>query len=171
VVCNKLIATLGQRGAVGLDQCMAVLDSASEQAAKYLACGLCDTGCTRLMTLAPLHQRQLNLLTDICTNPALYLSDDLRVRLGCYRPPPDRKRDVAVQRAMLLGVANGVRERVEEIRDRVEGFEHRMASGMLELAEAGRLNLQWLLGVTGNLTRRLDTIKAVLEKEDWGLKD
>ncbi|KAK3311725.1 uncharacterized protein B0T15DRAFT_424431 [Chaetomium strumarium] len=167
--CNKLISTLNQRGSAGLDVCMTVLDSASEHACKYLACVLCDTGCTRLMTLALLHQRQLNLLCDICANPSLYLWDnDMRVSLGSYRPP-NRERDVAVKRAMLLGVASGVRERVEVIRDRLEEFEDRIERGVLELAEAGRLNLQWLLAITGNLVRRLDTIKALLAREDWGL--
>ncbi|KAK3301801.1 uncharacterized protein B0T15DRAFT_323856 [Chaetomium strumarium] len=159
---------LSQHGSIGLDQYMAVLDLASVYARKYLAYGLYDTGYTRLITLAPLYWRQLNLLYDICSNPSLYLSDDIRVSLGSYRPP-NRELDVAVKRVMLLGVAKTVRERVEEIQERVEGFEDRIARGSLELAEAGRLNLQWLLGVIWNLTRRLDTIKAVLEKEDWGL--
>ena len=165
---NRLISTLNERGAVGLDKCMAVVDSASSHASKYLACSLCDTGCTRLMTLALLHQRQLNILCDIAANPSLYLSDDAHVSLGIYRPP-SRETNVAVKKVMLLGIVRGAREPVEGIRERVRGFEERVGKGAMELAEAGRLNLKWLLEITANLTRRLDTVKAVLEREDWGM--
>lgn len=152
---------------MGLDECLAVLDSTSSHAVRYLACSLCDTGCTRLMTLALTLQRQLNLLCDIATNPSLYLSHGTRATLGSYTPSSGET-DVEAKRAMLLGVVRGARAPVEGIRDGVRAFEERVEREAIEIAEAARLNLRWLLGITGNLTARLDTVRAVVEREGWG---
>lgn len=163
---KKLIAALNERGSAGLGNNMQLLDEASVCANKYLDCSLCDTGCTRLMNLAQLHQRQLNMLCDICSNPTLYLREDpARVTLGPYQPP--REDDISLKRIMLLGVTRNVRVSVDGFRSRVNGFDERHAAGTLELAEAGKLNLLWLVGIAANLARRLDTVKAVLEKQDW----
>lgn len=140
---------------------------ASSHADQYLDCPLCDTGCTRLMNLAQLHQRQLNVLCDMCSNPTLYLGgDSARVTLGKYEP--SREDDVLLKRIMLLGVARKVSASVDSFQSRVKRSDERHAAGTLQLAEAGKLNLVWLLGTAANLTRRLDTIKSLLEKEDWG---
>ena len=86
--------------------------------------------------------------------------------LGSYQPSTED--DLVLKRIMLLGVTRRVRASVNAFRERANGFEERHAAGILELAEAGRLNLVWILGIAANLTRRLDEVRSALENEDWG---
>lgn len=86
--------------------------------------------------------------------------------LGNYQPSGED--DLVLKRIMLLGVTRKVRASVDAFRERAKGFDERHAAGILELAEAGRLNLVWILGIAANLTRRLDALRSMLEKEDWG---
>ena len=164
---NELITLLNKRGSANLGMAMDMLSKTSAFAAKYLACALCDTGCTRLMTLALFFQRQLNILCDIAMNPSLYLNENsVRVALGPYQA--SREDDVVFKRIMLLRVAKIIRAPVDEFRERVNGFDERVAAGTLEIAEAGRLNLEWLVGISANLARRLESVETVLEEDDWG---
>ena len=164
---NELIAILNKRDSANLGAAMDMLSKTSAFAAKYLACALCDTGCTRLMTLALFFQRQLNILCDIAMNPSLYISENsVGVALGPYQA--SREDDVVFKRTMLLGVAKIIRAPVDEFRERVAGFDERVAAGTLEVAEAGRLNLEWLVGISANLARRLESVETVLEEVDWG---
>jgi hypothetical protein len=142
-----------------------LLDEAVVNAAKYMACLDCDAGCPRLMNLALLHQRQVNTLSEVAKSPATFLCDGTSVSFGAYRSC--REDGLAFQRLVLLRIVRNVTKSIEEFQERAEDFQSRFLAGTLELGDAGKLNLKWLLDIGSNLARRLGCIKSILEKEDW----
>lgn len=118
------------------------------------------------MNLAMLHQRQVNLLCEIAKNPGTHLGNDTtHVALGTFQP--SKQDDLSLKRLMLQNATRDVKMLVEKFHQGARDFEERYIAGTLELGDAGKLNLTWLLGVASNLERRLHCIKLLLEKEDW----
>jgi hypothetical protein len=148
-----------------LDMILQLLDEAVFNAAKYMACPDCDAGCPRLMNLALLHQRQVNTLCEVAKSPATFLCDENCVVLGGYRSC--REDGLAFKRLVLLRIVKNVIKSIEEFQERATDFQSRFLAGTLELGDAGKLNLKWLLDIGSNLARRLGCIRSILEKEDW----
>ncbi|CAM1505909.1 Fc.00g115460.m01.CDS01 [Cosmosporella sp. VM-42] len=163
---NQLAVVAETPGETGLDRILRLFEQVTTYADKYLTCPNCDAGCPRLMNLAMLHQRQVNLLCEIAKNPITYLSSDTtRVALGEYQPCIEL--DIMLKRIMLLGAVRCFGASVSKFTEKAGDFEARHIAGTLELGEVGKLNLKWLLDVAANLRRRVDCIKIILEKEDW----
>ncbi|KAM6540151.1 hypothetical protein FALCPG4_001889 [Fusarium falciforme] len=163
---NILSDIFNSPGQTRLDEILQLLQDVHQLATKYLSCPNCDAGCPRLMNLAMLHQRQVNLLCEIAKNPSVHLGNDTtRVGLGAFQP--SKQDDFSLKRLMLQNATRGVNILVEKFHQGARNFEERYIAGTLELGDAGKLNLTWLLGVASNLERRLHCIKLLLEKEDW----
>ncbi|UPK89478.1 hypothetical protein LCI18_000413 [Fusarium solani-melongenae] len=163
---NILSNIFNAPGQTSLDAILQLLQDVFQLATEYLRCPNCDAGCPRLMNLAMLHQRQVNLLCEIAKNPGTHLSNDTaHVALGTFQP--SKQDDLSLKRSMLQNAARDVRILVEQFHQGARDFEERYIVGTLELGDAGKLNLTWLLGVASNLERRLHCIKLLLEKDDW----
>ncbi|KAF4948496.1 hypothetical protein FSARC_13733 [Fusarium sarcochroum] len=153
-------------GGTGLDDMLALLQQAFHQVEQYLACENCDAGCPRLMNLAMLHQRQVTLLCEITKGPADYLSNDMtRTVLGSFQSA--KKDDLCIKQLMLRHATRDVKISVDAFHEGARVFEERYIAGTLELGEAGKLNLKFLLDVSANLGRRLDCVRVLLERDDW----
>ncbi|KAM0224924.1 hypothetical protein ACHAQD_001722 [Fusarium lateritium] len=155
-----------------IDEILALFQRAFHQSAQYLSCDDCDAGCPRHINLAMLHQRQVTLLCDIAKQPAHYLENDTtRISLGNFLP--SEMDDLKIKQLMLRQATRNVKTSVEAFHQGARGFEERYIAGTLELGDAGKLNLKWLLDVSANLDRRLDCVRVLLEQENWasGLKD
>ncbi|EEU39720.1 uncharacterized protein NECHADRAFT_79498 [Fusarium vanettenii 77-13-4] len=163
---NILSDIFNSPGQTSLDEILRLLQDVYQLATKYLSCPNCDAGCPRLMNLAMLHQRQVNLLCEIAKAPSVHLENDTtRVGLGIFHP--SKQDDLSLKRLMLQNATRDVEMLVEKFHQGAREFEERYIAGTLELGDAGKLNLTWLLGVASNLERRLHCIKLLLEKEDW----
>ncbi|KAI8721234.1 hypothetical protein NCS52_00570300 [Fusarium sp. LHS14.1] len=163
---NILSDIFNSPGQTRLDEILRLLQDVYQLATKYLSCPNCDAGCPRLMNLAMLHQRQVNLLCEIAKNPDTHLSNDTtHVALGTFHP--SKQDDLSLKRLMLQNATRDVKTLMEKFHQGARDFEEGYIAGTLDLGDAGKLNLTWLLGVASNLERRLHCIKLLLEKEDW----
>lgn len=167
-VTNKLASSRNATGPSRFDRMMSLFDESIVHATKYLACMACDAGCPRLMTLSLLHQRQIDSLADLTKNPGLCFSDESpRVTFGEYAPPAED--DINCKSVVLLRVARDIAQSLDSFHDGAKDFEERYFKGTLELGEAGKLNLKWLLGVAVTLKRRVDCVRMILQKPDWAV--
>lgn len=169
-MAHEFACIVDDPGGTSLDKIMQLFDLAATHAAKYLACPSCDAGCVRHINLGVLLQRQVNVLGNVAENPAVHVGNDatrVSFKLGEYRA--SKEDDIMLKRMLLLRVIRGLSTSVLEFNSQARGYEERHLGGTLELGEAGKLNLKWLLDIAESLTRRLDCIKFILEKDDWAL--
>ncbi|WZH44345.1 uncharacterized protein QYS62_005367 [Fusarium acuminatum] len=153
-------------GQTSIDEILALFQRTFHQSAQYLACENCDAGCPRHINLAMLHQRQVTLLCEIAKQPVHHLGNDMtKTALGSFLP--SEQDDLEIKQLMLRHATRNVKISVEALHQGARGFEERHIAGTLELGDAGKLNLKWLLDVSANLDRRLDCVKVLLERDDW----
>jgi len=168
---SRIDAAIKDPDRTGLDRIFQALQDASLHVSSYLACARCNGGCPRLINLAVLHQRQVSLLCSMAKNPAAYLggaaSEGLRFALGAYRLPDED--DLDHKRIALLGAARRIDALVTSFDDRVRSHQDAEMVGEpgIEMTEAARLNLRWLLDVARNLKSRLKVILSILENANW----
>ena len=168
-VTNRLASSNNATIPAGFDRTMGLLDKSIADATQYLACLTCDAGCPRLMTLSLLHQRQIDGLSDLIKTPGSIFSDESpRVAFGDFKPCAED--DVNCKRVVLLRVARDIGQSLNNFHDGAKEFEERYKKGTLELGDAGKLNLNWLLGVAGILKKRLDRVISLLQKPDWAVQ-
>jgi hypothetical protein len=86
--------------------------------------------------------------------------------MGVYRP--DGEDDSFLKYHMLLRITRRVSNLVSRFHNGAKDFEERSIAGTLELGDAGKLNLKWLLDTAVNLAERLDCVKSLLEKDIRG---
>jgi hypothetical protein len=104
-------------------------------------------------------------------NPAAYLggaaSEGLRFTLGGYRLPDEA--DLDHKRMALLAAARRIDELATGFDDRVRSYQDAEIMGEpgVDMTEAARLNLRWLLDVARNLKSRLKVIVSILENANW----
>jgi hypothetical protein len=168
---GSLDAVSRDPGQTSIDEILALFQRTFHQSAQYLACENCDAGCPRHINLAMLHQREVTLLCEIAKQPVHYLGNDMtKTALGSFLP--SKQDDLEIKQLMLRHATRNVKMSVEAFHQGARRFEERHIAGTLELGDAGKLNLKWLLDVSANLDRRLDCVKVLLERDDWasGLK-
>ena len=134
-----------------LDQLLVLVDEAAAHAAQYLGCTACDEGCPRLMNLATLYQKQVDVLCGVAEGdegPVVYM--------GVFQASDQEAR--LLKRRMVCRVATKVGLGIALFHDMVKGFEDRRVAGTLDLSNAGRMNLQWLFGASSDLVKRIDCV-------------
>lgn len=165
-VTNSLASSNNATMPPGFDRTMCILDESIANAKQYLACLTCDAGCPRLMTLSLLHQRQIDSLTGLIKDPGSIFSEESpRVAFGVFKPYAED--DINCKRVVLLRVARDIGQSLNNFHDGAKEFEERYNKGTLELGDAGKMNLNWLLGVAGILKKRLDCLILLVQKPDW----
>ncbi|KAF4448784.1 hypothetical protein F53441_7833 [Fusarium austroafricanum] len=156
-------------GQTSLDEILMLFQRAFRQSAQYLACENCDAACPRHINLAMLHQRQVTLLCELAKTPEDHLSNDMtRASLGSFQP--SKQDDLSIKQLMLRQATRNVKMSVEAHHEGAKEFERRHIEGTLELGDAGKLNLKWLLDISENLRRRLDCVRVLLERDDWAAR-
>ncbi|EHK51067.1 hypothetical protein TRIATDRAFT_178083, partial [Trichoderma atroviride IMI 206040] len=164
-VTNQLSSIRKSKGAVRLDKIFCLITDSIHQAAKYLACEHCDSGCSRLMTLSFLHQWQINILLDVTNNPTIYFTNETpELKFGEYRASAED--DIAFKRMVSLRLTRDIKLSLDRFHHGAKDFEERYIAGTLELGEAGKLNLEWLLKVAVSLKRQAEFIAIAEEKRD-----
>lgn len=164
-ITNQLSSVRNSKCAVQLDKIFCLISDSIYQAAKYLACEHCDSGCSRLMTLSFLHQWQINILLDVTNNPTILFGDEIpELEFGEYKASAEDS--VAFKRMVLLRLTRDIRRSLDCFHHGAKDFEKRYIAGNLELGEAGKLNLEWLLKVAGSLKRQAEFITIAEEKRD-----
>lgn len=162
-ITNQLSSIRNSKCAVRLDKIFCLITDSINQAAKYLACEQCDSGCSRLMTLSFLHQWQINILLDVTNNPTTCLANRIpQLIFGEYEASEED--DVAFKRMVLLRLIRDIKLSLDRFHHGAKAFEKRHIAGTLELGEAGKLNLEWLLKVAVSLKRQAEFIIIAEEK-------
>lgn len=166
---DSLLDVPSEEETAKLEKALKSLQSTSNLAYRYILCPSCDNGCPRLINLALLHQRQVNLLCNIAKNPTTYLDDVTDcgsfVRLGEYQP--SKHDELLLRQVMMLGATRDVGCRVRDFESHAREYQEGDVVGTNKLSEAGKLNLKWLLDVATNLTRRLECVKSTVERAEW----
>lgn len=117
------------------------------------------------MTLSFLHQWQINILLDITNNLTKRFSDEMpELRFGEYKASAED--DVAFKRMVLLRLIRDIKLSLDHFHHGAKDFEARYIRGDLELGEAGKLNLEWLLKVAVSLKRQAEFITIAEDKRD-----
>ncbi|KAF5578932.1 hypothetical protein FPANT_9804 [Fusarium pseudoanthophilum] len=156
-------------GQTPLDRILSLFQTAFHKSAQYLACQNCDTGCLRYINLVMLHQRQVNLLSELAEDPREYLRNDMAsTTLGGFQP--SKQDDIAMKQLMVRQATRDVILSVTADHESATGFQKRYTAGTLDLSDTGKLNVKWLVEVSENLQRTLEHVKALLEKDDWATK-
>ncbi|CZR40250.1 uncharacterized protein FPRO_05150 [Fusarium proliferatum ET1] len=156
-------------GQTPLDEILSLFQSVLNQSAQYLACQNCDTGCLRYINLVMLHQRQVNLLSELAEDPGEYLRGDMtNVTLGGFQTT--KQDDIAIRQLMVRQATRDVILSVNADHESATGFQKRYTAGTLDLSDTGKLNVKWLVEVSENLQRTLEYVKVLLEKDDWATK-
>lgn len=164
-ITNQLSSVRNSKSAVQLDKIFCLISDSIYQAAKYLACEHCDSGCSRLMTLSFLHQWQINILLDVTNNPTILFGDkNPELKFGEYKASAED--DVAFKRMVLLRLIRDIKLSLDCFHHGAKNFEDRYIAGNLELGEAGKLNLEWLLKVAVSLKKQAEFITVAEEKRD-----
>ncbi|SCO83003.1 uncharacterized protein FRV6_07216 [Fusarium oxysporum] len=156
-------------GQTPLDEILSLFQRVFHKSAQYLACQNCDTGCLRHINLVMLHQRQVNLLSELAEDPGEYLRNYLtQTTLGSFQTSkPD---DIAIKQLMVRHATRDVRISVDADHKSATGFQERYIAGTLDLSDTGKLNVKWLVEVSENLRRTLEYVRVLLEKDDWATK-
>ncbi|KAH7489943.1 hypothetical protein FOMA001_g2617 [Fusarium oxysporum f. sp. matthiolae] len=156
-------------GQTPLDEILSLFQRVSHKSAQYLACQNCDTGCLRHINLVMLHQRQVNLLSELAEDPGEYLRNYFtQTTLGSFQTSkPD---DIAIKQLMVRHATRDVRISVDADHKSATGFQERYIAGTLDLSDTGKLNVKWLVEVSENLRRTLEYVRVLLEKDDWATK-
>ncbi|EXL61177.1 hypothetical protein FOCG_00376 [Fusarium oxysporum f. sp. radicis-lycopersici 26381] len=156
-------------GQTPLDEILSLFQRVSHKSAQYLACQNCDTGCLRHINLVMLHQRQVNLLSELAEDPGEYLRNYFtQTTLGSFQTSkPD---DIAIKQLMVRHATRDVRFSVDADHKSATGFQERYIAGTLDLSDTGKLNVKWLVEVSENLRRTLEHVRVLLEKDDWATK-
>ncbi|KAF4437134.1 hypothetical protein FACUT_5895 [Fusarium acutatum] len=162
-------AIMKNPGQTPLDEILSLFQSVFYKSAQYLACQNCDTGCLRHINLVMLHQRQVNLLSELAEDPREYLRSDMtNTTLGGFQT--SKQDDIAIKQLMVRQATRDVILSVNADHGSATGFQERYNAGTLDLSETGKLNVKWLVEVSENLRRTLDYVKVLLEKDDWATK-
>ncbi|KAI7760442.1 hypothetical protein LZL87_008532 [Fusarium oxysporum] len=152
-----------------LDEILSLFQRVFHKSAQYLACQNCDTGCLRHINLVMLHQRQVNLLSELAEDPREYLRNDItQTTLGSFQV--SMQDDIAIKQLMFRQATRDVRISVDADHKSATGFQERCIAGTLDLSDTGKLNVKWLVEVSENLRRTLEYVKVLLEKDDWATK-
>lgn len=171
---NRLDVATKQPEKMSLDRILQTLKDTAAHIAKSRACTHCDSGCSRHMSLAVLHQRQASLMCTITKNPATYLSGSganaVRLTLGIFQLTAHD--DLEHKRLLILSAARRIDTQVAGFDDAIRDYQNMEVTGSqpadtLEQTESAKLNLRWLLDVARNLKGRLKIIISILEKPDW----
>lgn len=164
-----LDAIMKNPGQTPLDEILSLFQSILHQSAQYLACQNCDTGCLRYINLVMLHQRQVNLLSELAEDPVEYLRGDMtNTTLGGFQA--SKQDDIAIKQLMVRHATRDVILSVNADHESATGFQKRYNSGALDLSDTGKLNVKWLVEVSENLRRTLEYVRALLDKDDWATK-
>ncbi|KAF5634173.1 uncharacterized protein FTJAE_6792 [Fusarium tjaetaba] len=156
-------------GQTPLEEILSLFQTAFHQSAQYLACQNCDTGCLRYINLVMLHQRQVNLLSELVEDPREYLRSDMAsTTLGGFQP--SKQDDIAIKQLMVRQATRDVILSVNADHESATGFQERSIAGTLDLSDTGKLNVKWLVEVSENLQRTLEHVNVLLEKDDWATK-
>lgn len=115
------------------------------------------------MTLSFLHQWQINILLDVTNNLTRIFADEMpELKFGQYKASAED--DVAFKRMVLLRLIRDIRLSLDRFHHGAKDFEERYIAGNLELGEAGKLNLEWLLKVAVSLKRQAEFITIAEDK-------
>ncbi|KAI0130138.1 hypothetical protein BJ170DRAFT_302603 [Xylariales sp. AK1849] len=156
---------------ISLDRILQALQNASTHVNRYLACSRCDNFCPRLLNLAMLHQKQVNLMCAMAKNPSIYLrcpdSDALRFTLGIYQL--SERDDLKFKGLAILAAAHNLDDLVAGFDDMARSYQERDSADGSILSDLARLNLKWTLDVAGHLKSRLKVIISILRQDDWAL--
>ncbi|KAH7267597.1 uncharacterized protein BKA55DRAFT_684869 [Fusarium redolens] len=156
-------------GQTPLDEILSLFQRVFHQSAQYLACQNCDTGCLRHINLVMLHQRQVNLLSELAEDPKEYLRNHMtQTMLGEFQV--SKQDDIAIKQLMVRQATRDVRISVDADYESATGFQERYIAGTLDLSDTGKLNVKWLVEVSENLRRTLEYVRVLLEKDDWATK-
>jgi hypothetical protein len=156
-------------GQTPLDEILSLFQSVFHKSAQYLACQNCDTGCLRYINLVMLHQRQVNLLSELAEDPREYLRSDMAsTKLRGFQP--SKQDDIAMKQLMVRQATRDVILSVNADHESATGFQERDIAGTLDLSDTGKLNVKWLVEVSENLGRTLEHVRVLLEKDDWATK-
>ncbi|KAF5569158.1 hypothetical protein FPHYL_2285 [Fusarium phyllophilum] len=162
-------AIMKNPGQTPLDEMLSLFQSVFHQSAQYLACQNCDTGCLRYINLVMLHQRQVNLLSELAEDPREYLRGDMtNTTLGRFQT--SKQDDIAMKQLMVRQATRDVITSVNADHESATGFQERYMAGQLDLSDTGKLNVKWLVEVSENLQRTLEDVRVLLEKDDWATK-
>lgn len=170
---KRLDVATKQPEVMSLDRILQALKDTATHISKSSTCTHCDSGCSRLMSLAFLHQRQAGLICTMTNNAAMYLSGSganaVRFTLGIFQLTAQE--DLDHKRLLILSAARRIDSQVAEFDDAIR-YQNMEVMGSqladtLEQSESAKLNLRWLLDVAMNLKGRLKIILSILEKPDW----
>lgn len=172
---KRLDVATKQPEGMSLDRILQTLKDTATHIAKSRTCTQCDSGCSRLMSLAFLHQRQAGLMCTMTNNAAMYLSGSganaVRFTLGIFQLTAQE--DLDHKRLLILSAARRIDSQVSEFDDAIRGYQNMdvtaasQLADTLEQSESAKLNLRWLLDVARNLKGRLKIILSILEKPNW----
>lgn len=171
---KRLDVATKQPEKMSLDRILQTLQDTAAHIAKSHICTHCDSGCSRLMSLAFLHQRQAGLMCTMTKNAAAYLSGSgpnaVRLTLGTFQLTAQE--DLDHKCLLVLSAARRIDAQVAGFDDAIRDYQNMEVTGSqladtLEQSESAKLNLRWLLDVSRNLKGRLKIILSILEKPDW----
>lgn len=171
---KRLDVATKQPEVMSLDWVLQALKDTATHITKSSTCTHCDSGCSRLMSLAFLHQRQAGLMCTMTNNAAMYLSGSganaVLFTLGIFQLTAQE--DLDHKRLLILSAARRIDSQIAEFDDAIRGYQNMEVTNSqladtLEQSESAKLNLQWLLDVARNLKGRLKIILSILEKPDW----
>lgn len=171
---KRLDVATKQPEKMSLDRILQTLQDTAKHIAKFSTCIHCDSGCSRLMSLAFLHQRQAGLMCAMTKSATTYLSGSganaVRLTLGMFQLTAQE--DLDHKRLLILSAARRIEAQVAIFDDAIRDHQNKGVTGSelvdtLEQSESAKLNLRWLLDVAMNLRGRLKIILSILEKPDW----